>query len=879
MKIIPRGMRKIFLIFQASCFCLLAHGQGALSGKVFAPDSTVLDAATVCLLLQKDSSVTQRTLTDASGAYRFAAVPKGSYLVRASVMGRSSAMKKVMIWDGAHAEANLVVGGSISLQEVKVISTGVTIRGDTTTYAVSRFTSGSERNLKDVLGKLPNVSVDRESNSVTANGKHVNRVLLEGQDLFQGNVSIPLDNISADGVRTVDVIDNYSEYDIYDGFRTTNETVLNVGVDEKTKNRVKGELEGYGGVMNKYDARATALYIGRKSMLSAILASNNTGKRLLTFQDILQFSGGLGNLLSGDNPMEEFTKKMDAYAAFTNSRRDIKRRENNMASLSYIANPSEKVKVSVNAIYGYDHYRSSEEGHYDYASGYSYDKITTDKCRQHNGQLSVKLVYMPAKSLNVIYTGNMIMAIQDKKSGNLLDEDSIYYSTKPKTLYLKNNLLLVKRLGKHLLNLSVDYALRQHKEYSALRSSYAAPNSPLGLSRYDTDYDNSDHTYTAQLFYLHRLSDTYYLRFALRGELDKQRFITNGDLTAYSSEYDNYAHIDYTNYYGEVMGGKDKGNFTFSLRLRYAYHHASTNLERDFRRTGQGLLSPMAQVKCQFSPYHFLMVNYEYGLRQNAITDLIDGLWLRSYDQQVTSQVDKFFFAAHKATLSHFLSLPYAGLNFLNMISYEAQKDPVVTAYTQNGYLNQEEKRLGADCKQVTLMSSAEYKFLYLPLNFRCRFSLVHSALPMYYGQTLYDGKSDQLQLQLQLLTFYKKGFNGDLSWHYTTQVYKHVPMGNRLTTHDLSGLLSWQNDKLFASVDARLSTYRLGQMAANNMYYGVEVRYQLTKNLMLRLRGEDVAHLRERRQMTGSVTSYYTQNSLTWYMPGHIVVGVSLKY
>ena len=103
--------------------------------------------------------------------------------------------------------------------------------------------------------------------------------------------------------------------------------------------------------------------------------------------------------------------------------------------------------------------------------------------------------------------------------------------------------------------------------------------------------------------------------------------------------------------------------------------------------------------------------------------------------------------------------------------------------------------------------------------------------------------------------------------------------MGNRLTTHDLSGLLSWQNDKLFASVDARLSTYRLGQMAANNMYYGVEVRYQLTKNLMLRLRGEDVAHLRERRQMTGSVTSYYTQNSLTWYMPGHIVVGVSLKY
>ncbi|MDD7596128.1 MAG: hypothetical protein SPJ90_00025 [Prevotella sp.] len=62
-------------------------------------------------------------------------------------------------------------------------------------------------------------------------------------------------------------------------------------------------------------------------------------------------------------------------------------------------------------------------------------------------------------------------------------------------------------------------------------------------------------------------------------------------------------------------------------------------------------------------------------------------------------------------------------------------------------------------------------------------------------------------------------------------------------------------------------------------MYYGVELRYQLNGRVLLKLNGVDVMHLKNRQQMTGSTTEYNTVNSLTDYMPGYIMAGLSVKY
>ncbi|MCD8310347.1 MAG: carboxypeptidase-like regulatory domain-containing protein, partial [Prevotellaceae bacterium] len=840
------SMKFLFATVLSLCLCMLAYGQGTVSGKVVDGDGNELASVPVYLLQQRDSSVVERVVTDNEGHYRMELVPQGSYYLRATMFGSSSPLKRVMLWNGSHLTVDLCINQNLQLKEVEVVSTGITVSGDTTSYVVDRFTSGSERNLKEVLDRLPDIRVDENSKSITAGGKHVSRILLEGEDLFQGNTSIPLENLSAQGVRDVQIIDNYSEYNIYEGFNSTGETVLNVGVDEKSKNRVKGEIEGYGGVMDKYSVRDASMYIGKRAMLSAIVSSNNTGDRLLTFQDILQFSGGISNLLSGENPMEELSKKMEAYSAFTNGRRDIMKRENSMASLNVTANPGRKVKLSIGGIYGYDHYRSLRENGYSYLSGLEYTEEAKDRSNQHNGLLNLKVAYMSRKDLNVIYSGNMLLAAQDKHSeDNLMEQNDLAFQTAPKTLYAKNNLLVAKRLGKHLLNLSLDWSVSRYKESSRFESTYTYFTPSMGLDdAYDYDYRRKENLYAAQLFYLHRLSESYYLRVALKAEEQKQSFTTLNSQATPTTLYDNDAHLDYTDGYAEAMLGKDKGKIDFSLRLRYALFHASTDMGRSFVHKNAGSPTPMAQLKYRFTPYHYLMITYDYGLGKNAIGDLVEGQWLQAYNQVVYSNVDRLFSPSHKLSLTHLLLLPYVGLNMLNMVSYEDVKYPIVNGYSQVGYVSEIEKRQGSRQKLLTLLSSAEYKFVGIPLNARYNVSYNYSCSPMYYDATRYDMHAGTLALMLQLVTFYKRGFNGDLQWQLSRQGYKGLPVTNRLATNDLKGLLSWQNEKLYACIEARLSTYNLNHVSTRNMYYGFECRYALTKEITLKLLGTDAVHL-----------------------------------
>ena len=874
-------MRLALTFFFTLFFRILAHGQGTVGGKVFGGDQRVLEGACVYLLQEKDDSLVQTTLSNDKGEFGFNRVAKGGYYVRASFLGRYAPKKRIMMWGDAHITVDLHISENVELREVTVVSQGMTVNGDTTTYIANRFTSGSERTLKDVLDRLPNIHVNESSKSVTTNGKQVSRILLEDNDLFQGNTSIPLGNLSADGIKKVQVIDNYTEYDIYDGFKSTGETVLNVGMDDKTKNRIKGEMEASGGIKNKYNARNTSLYIGKKWMVSGIVAANNTGDRLLTFQDIMQFSGGMRNLLSGDNPMDQLQDQLETFSAFTNNRRDIVRRTNGMASLNCTFIPSKKLKLTIGGIYGRDRYRSQRESLYNYLSGLNYREETRESGQQHSGIINIKLAYTPRKNLSVVYSGKLLLSSRDNDGeSTLADSNVLAYTAKPIALHANNNLLLAKRFGKDVLSLSLDVLYNRNKETSTFDalSAYYAPALNLDNTHEQRRKKNSS-TYALQIFYLHRLSDTYYLRVALKGAEDKQRLDSRVGQESPAGLYANNSHIDYTTYYGEATAGKDQGKWTLSLRARYVLQHASHNLQRSFRKNGTGFFSPALLAKYQFSPYHHLMMNYERKIDRKAVADLSDGQWLESYRQVESSSVDKLFSATHKMSLQHLLSLQHLGINLISMASFENTANPTVYDYRQEGYVSVMEKRLGDHENRFSLMSSAEYKLIDLPVNIRCQVQYDHSRTPFYSDGTPYRTSSQGILLSLQTATYYKKGFNGKIKYDLSRRSHTGTPVSNHLTTHDLTGQLTWQSQRLYASIDKRLSAYSSDITRTRNMYYGFEWRYELTKNILLKIRGVDVMHLGERKQMSGRTTTYYATNNLTWYMPGHITAGISLKY
>lgn len=863
--------------------CLLSgelHAQGVFEGRVTNHSDRSMEGVQIDVLHTRDSTLVVSTLTDENGDYHLENVPGGSYWIRASYLGCKPMMKRVMLLSGVRMTVDFRLTSTVVLDEVKVVGTGITMKGDTTTYVVGRFTTGNERNLREVLEKLPNVKVDESTHTITANGRQVSRILLEDQDLFQGNMAVPMENLSADGVSKVEVINNYSEYDIFNGFRTSNETVLNVKVTDRMHNKLRGELEMAGGVEERYNARNTSLYIGRKSMLSAIVNSNNIGKQLLRFQDIVKMNGGYSSLLSTTNPMDAITQMMETYEPFLDNRNDVYKNNNTLASLNYVIHPSDKLKIAMNGIYGINHYRTKSEKHYEYLSGEQYDESLREKSSLDQMLVNLKMQYVPHKDFNLFYTGNLLYADRDKTIRSDRLYSRLHYMYRPNTLSVNNNLLVVKRFGRHSLNMSLDYNNKEVKGGNCLSDTL----SPTGVEEvintsYCYDTRHREEQVGGQLFYLHRLDENYFLRIGLQSTYARHTFDSNMESGWVTHEYDNDLFIDHTDNGLSLKLNKDRGKFTFTGGIDYRYLHLHTNRVRPFQQNAKHVWAPMLRMDYAFTQMHRLSFDYDYSVNNHPITSLTDHSYLQGYDRIISSTADRFFFSRNRVSLQEVLILPMMGVTLINIASFSSMKDGLVDNHSLWELTNLSEKRILSGTKTFSWLSTFEYKFLGLPLNARLSLNYNHHYMPVFNDDELYKSRLNRLGGQFRLATFYKKGFNGKLQADVNRSNYHGLPVKNELWTHTLMGSIAWNNSRLYASGDVRFRRYHQSTVTTRNLYYGLEMRYKLTPEIQLQCSAIDMLHLSERIQASGIIDSYYAVNSRVWYMPGSILCGVTVKY
>lgn len=179
---------------------------------------------------------------------------------------------------------------SATLQEVviRAKTPPVVARRDTTEYDVKSFSDSTEFSVEDLLKKLPGVKVS-EQGIVTYNGKTVERVLIEGDDLFSQNYSLATRNIRADMISKVQVIDRYQENPLMKGIQGSDRMVMNLKIKPDRKRSLSGSITGglgYGDEI-KAHAHANLFSLSRKDKLYCIANANNTGENPLSEVDFL----------------------------------------------------------------------------------------------------------------------------------------------------------------------------------------------------------------------------------------------------------------------------------------------------------------------------------------------------------------------------------------------------------------------------------------------------------------------------------------------------------------------------------------------------------------------------------------------------------------
>jgi len=299
-----------------------------------------------------DSSKIEFTVTDELGRYQLKLKKGKTYEVKVSYIGYKS--KNIKVKALKDTIINFELNESIEvLDEVKIdAKLAVSIKQDTITYLVDKFITGEERKLRDVLKKLPGVEVDRTGN-VRVQGRRITKVLVENKQFFTGDSKLAVNNIPADVVNEIEILDDYTDVALLKGLEDTNDMAMNIKLKEDKKKFWFGDVETGGGIEDRYLVHPSIFYYSPNTSANFIFDFNNIGIKSFTFKDYLDFEGGYNKILL--NPKAYFSRLNNDFSRFLNNR-DFKNSINTFAA----ANINQALSKKTDLI-GYTIYSDSED--------------------------------------------------------------------------------------------------------------------------------------------------------------------------------------------------------------------------------------------------------------------------------------------------------------------------------------------------------------------------------------------------------------------------------------------------------------------------------------------------------------------------------------
>lgn len=220
--------------------------------------------------------------TDEYGFYRLTIITDcDSILLTARCLG----YRPTNLWISARSlplvQDFVLIANGMALREVVVRdkASPVVIRSDTTEYNTASFSDSTEFSVEDLLRKLPGVRIS-EQGLVTYNGKIVERMLIEGDDLFSQNYALATRNIRADVISKVQVVDRFQENPLLRGIQESDRLVMNLKIKLDRKRSLSGSALGGLGYGEEWKGRAhTNLFsLSRKDKLYVIGNANNSGE-------------------------------------------------------------------------------------------------------------------------------------------------------------------------------------------------------------------------------------------------------------------------------------------------------------------------------------------------------------------------------------------------------------------------------------------------------------------------------------------------------------------------------------------------------------------------------------------------------------------------
>ena len=561
------------------------------------------------------------------------------------------------------------------------------IKKDTLIYDVKAFANGNERKMKEILEKLPGVEVDKKGN-VTVQGKRVTQMLVEGKLFFGGGSKLAVENIPADALDKIEVIDNFNEVGFMKQVSDSEDLAMNVKLKADKKKFVFGDVEAGAEVGNAdngfYLAHAALFYYSPKSNLGFIADLNNIGKRTFTFDDLMRFGGGMSTFLSG-------RKSLTNLYSFANDNADVVQNKSQFGAFNFSYEASSKLSVSGFSIFSKVLTASQTESKNEYLQNSSVvfeNKLQNGDNRSVLGIGNVKLDYSPSAKEKWYYNGqyqsstndlsNTINSITNLNSSvfetiNKADNTSIkqyiewhksynlhhtttfvvnqaYEKNTPQTRWFTDQPFLAGLIP-----------LQNDESYTIDQIKKVKNNSIDAIFKHYWIINNSNHLYT-------NVGNNYG---ASRFETSEKQVLTNGTVNGFASEgFGNSVKYQLNDAYVGLEYKFRIGKWTNKPGLYLHWYHLTTNQSTTNYSLSKTLFQPQWNSEYEFNKSETL--NFAYKLENGfpEVSLLANQYALQNYNLvykgNALLQNERF----HSANLRYSKMNMYRGITWNGMVNY-----------------------------------------------------------------------------------------------------------------------------------------------------------------------------------------------------------------
>lgn len=757
-------------------------------------------------------------------------------------------------------------------------------KGDTLVFSSNNYIIGNERNLGDVIKKMPGMEVDDKGN-VTYQGKRIKKILVDGQDILASSSGVAMNTLPPDFAGSVELLANYTDGDIAHAFRAGEQLALNLKSSKKAT--LSGSIEGGGGIMDKFVAKSSLISILPKTSVSAIVNANNTGEAVFSIEDYVSNIIDIEALRSGSSSMTSFSLSSEEQQLLLPPTNEHARTAG-LANVNITWSPNSKYRLRSNTLFN----KGKSEGSHMRTDAYtlpdnSFTNISTGYVRKNTQFISQYLTqrWMPSHSFSV--NAGTKLDIRNYEALNLhankFDNTGINAMEKPRNRFegLRQDVEMKWLLGRGLVFGGGNLDLGNGKTNSDIYIDtllLPLPFENVNIEYpylYESEKKNTGAGLNLYAGVMYPILKNIHLKGEFSYSLRSDRLVV-----AHQDENPNEETFDLIASNPRIGLMKNKGLLRFDVGVSFSSYKQKMypsvlSVNTIFH------IEPYASLELVMSNQHRLTLSASESVSPLPVEYLSRQVWADGYDYlRLASTVSDPFAKRFESSLSYIYLSLFNHLSMYGIVSYIGDRDCQTAVTTSKGLLTNTFYRGGGrnDVLTSRLYISKGIGSLPLDVKISGAYTFIEYNLVRIDETDVLNNKSIDAKLDfVSRLNRSPINFEVGLRFNRLDQKFTHSNIF--LYNRELEGIatLHLSVGNVLLSVSGKSSRIEDEEVKRSFGDLDFSLRYRLNK-FDIKLTGENVFHLRGNEWIKKILSPTVQSTVLYRRLSGYVVLSLSYK-